>query len=77
MDNVTFNYNSPLAVSVTGQQIDISIPAADTHTNGYLSSSDYTTIMNAVTNLGKTKYTETVTSTSAGAYKLGTITVGT
>lgn len=77
MDNVTFNYSSPLAVKVTGQQIDISIPAANGSTNGYLSSSDYTTIMNAVTNLGKTKYTETVTSTSAGAYKLGTITVGT
>lgn len=77
MDNVTFNYSSPLAVSVTGQQIDISIPAANASTNGYLSSADYTTIMNAVTNLGKTKYTETVTSTSAGAYKLGTITVGT
>lgn len=77
MDNVTFNYNAPLSVSVTGQQIDISIPAANNSTNGYLSSSDYTTIMNAVTNLGKTKYTETVTSTSAGAYKLGTITVGT
>lgn len=77
MDNVTFNYNAPLSVSVTGQQIDISIPAADNRTNGYLSSADYTTIMNAVTNLGKTKYTETVTSTSAGAYKLGTITVGT
>ena len=77
MDNVTFNYNAPLSVSVTGQQIDISIPAANNITNGYLSSTDYTTIMNAVTNLGKTKYTETVTSTSAGAYKLGTITVGT
>lgn len=77
MDNVTFNYNAPLSVSVTGQQIDISIPAANNSTNGYLSSTDYTTIMNAVTNLGKTKYTETVTSTSAGAYKLGTITVGT
>jgi hypothetical protein len=77
MDNVTFNYNAPLSVSVTGQQIDISIPAANNSTNGYLSSADYTTIMNAVTNLGKTKYTETVTSTSAGAYKLGTITVGT
>ena len=77
MDNVTFNYNAPLSVSVTGQQIDISIPAANNGTNGYLSSTDYTTIMNAVTNLGKTKYTETVTSTSAGAYKLGTITVGT
>lgn len=77
MDNVTFNYSSPLAVSVTGQQIDISIPAANASTNGYLSSTDYTTIMNAVTNLGKTKYTETVTSASAGAYKLGTITVGT
>lgn len=77
MDNVTFNYNAPLSVSVTGQQIDISIPAASNITNGYLSSADYTTIMNAVTNLGKTKYTEIVTSTSAGAYKLGTITVGT
>lgn len=77
MDNVTFNYNAPLSVSVTGQQIDISIPAANASTNGYLSSADYTTIMNAVTNLGKTKYTETITSASAGAYKLGTITVGT
>lgn len=75
--NVVFNFNDVFnLVGAGGKQVNITLPEVNNTTDGYLSAANYKTIMDTVANFGKTVYTETVTSTSAGAYKLGTITVG-
>lgn len=73
---IVFNFDKLFDVTVSGPQFDIAIPEVTQNTDGYLTADKYNKIMSAVDNLGKTKYTESITSTSAGAYKLGTITVG-
>lgn len=75
--NVVFNFNDVFdLVGAGGKQVNITLPEVTNTTDGYLSAANYKTIMDTVANFGKTVYTETVTSASAGAYKLGTITVG-
>lgn len=75
--DVTFRFNDVFDITYTGQTASISLPnVSSSSVGGYLSRTDYNSIMNAVSNLGKTKYTSTVLEAAAGLYEIGKITVG-
>ena len=73
--NVTVDFADIFGVSVTNGYVKVGMSPASASQDGYLSKEDYATFKNSA---GRTiEYEETTKETDAGAYLIGTFTVGT
>lgn len=77
LGNVVLKFSDLFSITnpSQGNTAYISIPAASTSTNGYLTKEDYTAFKNYANNL-KVEYAESFT-TGSGIYTIGTLTIGT
>lgn len=76
LGHISFIFDSLFNVNSTdGYAANISIPAANGITNGYLSAEDYVKFSNYASNL-KVVYESSITEGATGSYQIGTITIG-
>lgn len=75
MGNVTLQFDAPFSVVAQSDRIaQVTLPKASNQQDGYLSKSDYIKFSSYADELA-VSYNQTVVSTLAGAYKIGTITI--
>ena len=75
MGNVTLQFDAPFSVVAQGDRTaQVTLPKASNSQDGYLSKSDYIKFSSYADELA-VSYNQTVVSTLAGAYKIGTITI--
>lgn len=73
--NITLQFDAPFSVTAqTDRTAQVTLPKASNQQDGYLSKSDYIKFSSYADNLA-VSYNQTVVSTLAGAYKIGTITI--